>query len=216
MAILKAQGLQLAIGTTLATAKTMSAVTNATEGVATLESSHGVVENDIIIITSGWKRLNGRVVRADSVATNDVTLEDVNTSSTTDYPAAEGAGSIQEVTAWTTITQLMPDVSVSGGGFRKTETTEIDDVRVKQVPILAEAVALSFKGHADPSLSWYTAITAASRAGTAYPYRITLPSGAKYYGSATVGFNPEVQIDQGILVYALDLDLAADSIYYSS
>jgi hypothetical protein len=110
----------------------------------------------------------------------------------------------------------MPDVSVSGGGFRKTETTEIDDIRVKQVPILAEAVALSFKGHADPSLSWYTAITTASRAGTAYPYRITLPSGAKYYGSATVGFNPEVQIDQGILVYALDLDLDADSIYYSS
>ncbi len=34
--------------------KTMSAVSNANPAVATLEAAHGIVENDIIVVASGW------------------------------------------------------------------------------------------------------------------------------------------------------------------
>ena len=57
MAIIKAQGLQLAIASTFGTQFTISAITNATEAVATHSASHGVAVNDIIEVTSGWKRL---------------------------------------------------------------------------------------------------------------------------------------------------------------
>lgn len=216
MAIRKVQGMALAIGTAFGSTITVSALTNASEGVATFSASHGVVVNDIVQMFSGWKRLNERVVRAKTVATNDVTLEGINTTSTTDYPAGEGIGTAREVSTWTSITQLMPEVSVSGGGFRNTEVTEMDDVRVRNLPILAEGVELSFKGHLDSTLSWIDTITNVARAGTAYPYRITLPDGGKYYGSAFVGFNPEPQIENGILVYSLTLNLSADSKFYTS
>ena len=47
MAVIKSQGLQLAIGSTLGTQFTVSALSNANPGVATLSASHGVAVNDI-------------------------------------------------------------------------------------------------------------------------------------------------------------------------
>jgi hypothetical protein len=108
MAVIAAQGLQLSIASAFGSQFTISALTNASEGVATLSASHGVTVGDLIEITSGWKRLNQRVVRAKTVATNDVTLESVNTTSTTDYPAGEGVGTGREITTWTSISQLTP------------------------------------------------------------------------------------------------------------
>jgi hypothetical protein len=58
----------------------MTAVSNANPGVATLEASHGVALNDIIEVTSGWPRLNGRIVKAGTVNVNDVPLVGINTS----------------------------------------------------------------------------------------------------------------------------------------
>jgi hypothetical protein len=215
MAIIAAQGLQLAIASTFGTQFTVSAISNASEGVATLSASHGVIVGDLIELTSGWKRLNGRVVRAKTVSTNDVTLESINTSSTTDYPATEGVGTGREITAWTSISQLLPDVNVSGGGFRRSDITEIDDVRVKELPILAEAVVLSFSYHWDPSLAWRSTVETASRAGTQYPFRITKGS-YKIYGNGYWGYNAEPRIENGVLVGSIELSLVADSVTYTT
>ena len=76
-------GSTLYIGSTYGASKVMSVVTNAAEAVATLEASHGVVANDILVVTSGWSRLNARVLRAKTVSTNDVTLEGFVTTDTT-------------------------------------------------------------------------------------------------------------------------------------
>jgi hypothetical protein len=216
MSIKKAQGLQLAIASTFGTAFTITAVSNASEGVATLSSSHGVVENDIIEITSGWKRLNKRVVRADSVSTNDVTLEDVNTSSTTNFPAGEGTGTGREITAWTTITQLKREVTVGGGGFENADVTTLDDVRTQQLPIIAVGVELGFTAFWDAALSWFTVVSAASQAGDPVPFRMILASGEKIYGNAYWGFNDEPGIQNGVFESGLTLRSIVQSIVYSS
>jgi len=216
MSIIKAQGLQLAIASTIGTNVTMSAITNAAEAVATLGSGHAIVQGDVFEVTSGWKRLDKMVVRAKTVATNDVTLEGVNTASTTDYPAGSGTGTIREITAWTTVSQLKRDVQSGGGGFQFADSTTLDDVRTQQVPILAQGVQLTFNPFWDPSLAWFSVVKAAARAGTLYPYRITLASGAKIYGNAYWGFSDEPQVVDGLLVAAITLSAAPDSITYSS
>jgi hypothetical protein len=216
MSIKKAQGLQLAIASAFGSTKTMSAISNASEAVATLEASHGVVENDIIEITSGWKRLNKRVVRADSVATNDVTLEDVNTSSTTNFPAGEGTGTIREISTWTTITQLKREVGAGGGGFENADGTTLDDVRTQQIPIIAVGVELTFNPFWDPSLSWFTVVSAASQAGDPVPFRMTLASGEKIYGNAYWGFNDEPSVVDGLFVAQVTLRNIVQSIVYTS
>ena len=64
MSALRTVGLQLAIASTYGASKSMTAVSNASTGVATLASSHGIVLGDVMEMTSGWKRLNNRIVRA--------------------------------------------------------------------------------------------------------------------------------------------------------
>jgi hypothetical protein len=217
MAIIKAQGLQLAIGSYgTGTAINMTAITNATEAVATLAASHGIIVNDIIVPTSGWKRLDQRVVRVKTLATNDVTLESINTSNTTDYPAGSGTGTVKKVTSWTTISQLKRDVTTGGGGFETSDATTLDDVRTQNVPIIAVGTTATFNVFWDPTLSWFSAVRDAARAGTLFPYRETLGNGSKIYGNAYWGFNEEPQIVDGLLTAQITLNSAPDSTTYSS
>ncbi len=62
MSVQLPNGSIVSIASTYGTLKTMSAISNAAEAVATLEASHDVVENDILEITSGWSKLSGRIL----------------------------------------------------------------------------------------------------------------------------------------------------------
>jgi hypothetical protein len=155
-------------------------------------------------------------VRADSVATNDVTLEDVNTVSTTNFPALEGTGTIREIATWTTITQLKREVGVSGGGFENADVTTLDDVRTQNLPIIAVGVELTFTAFWDTSLSWFTTVDAASQAGDPVPFRMTLASGEKIYGNGYWGFNVEPTIANGVFEAPLTLRAIVQSIVYAS
>lgn len=137
-------GSTVAIATTYGTASNMTALTNATEAVATLAAAHGVVVGDFLEITSGWAKLDKRIVRAKTVSTNDVTLEGINTVSTTDYPAGTGTGSIRRITAWTPLAQVKADsFSVSGGDQQFTDATPLDSLIDIQIPTTRSPYAVS-------------------------------------------------------------------------
>jgi hypothetical protein len=216
MSIYKSQGLQLAIASTFGTSVNMTALTNATEGVATLAASHGVAVADIIEVTSGWRRLTGRVVRAKTVVTNDVTLEGVNTTSTTNYPTGEGTGTVREISAWTSLSQVRRNLTSGGGGFEQDDITMIDDVRVKNRPGLAQPATLDLVAFFDPALAWVSVVRTAAQGGSPVPFRMTLSGGQKIYGNAYWGFNEEPGIQDNSLVYQLQLTMDADSITYTS
>ena len=75
MSVTIATGTTFAYASTYGSSANMTAITNASEAVATLGAGHGVVVGDYLEVTSGWDRLTGRIVRAKTVATNDVTFE---------------------------------------------------------------------------------------------------------------------------------------------
>lgn len=216
MAITKTTGLQIAIATGYGASKNMTAVSNASEGVATLESSHGVAVNDIIELTSGWKYIDGRLVRAKAVATNDVTLEGVDTESTTFFPALEGVGTVREVSGWQRITGIVAgSFQPSGGGFGDIPATESDDVREKVVPGLARAVSLDFKFHYPPAAAWRTYVESAARTGAATAYRISIGA-IRIYGNGYWAFNNEPADENGKMVGSIRIATVADSTYYAS
>jgi DNA-binding NarL/FixJ family response regulator len=126
-------GGSLAIASTYGTAVTMSAITNATEAVATLAAGHNVVVGDILEVTSGWELLNNRVVRVKTVSTNSITFENINTTSTTFYPAGEGVGSVRRITAFTTITQVGA-IAFSGGDQQFEDTSSVFGRTDTQMP----------------------------------------------------------------------------------
>lgn len=215
MSGIRTVGLQLAIASTYGSSKTMSAVSNASTGVATLQSSHGVLEGDIMEVTSGWKRLNNRIIRAGTVSTDNVNLEGVSTSSTSDYPAGEGVGSIREITAWTSITGLRPDFTTSGGGFEQLDGTEVDDLRRIIIPGLAEPVVWTFPFHWPAASGWQTVVESAARGGTPVAFRISLGT-KRIYGNAYWGFNNSFGNNGSIAVGSIQLSAVADETYYAS
>jgi len=215
MAITLAVGTTVAIASTSGAAKTMSAISNAAEAVATLEASHGVVENDIIEVTSGWQRLTNRIVRADSVATNDVTLEDIDTSSTTYFPAGTGTGSVREITAWTQITQLTREINFSGGEQQFADITTLDDVIDQQIPTRRSPITVSLPVFFDGSLSYVAVVRAAGNTATLTAVRFTFPNGSKLYANAYWSYQEVPTIEGDTLRGRIDLSFRGVTTFYT-
>lgn len=216
MAVKLPNGAVVSIASTYGASKAMSVITNATEAVATLASGHSVIVNDIVEITSGWSKLSGRIARAKAVATDDVTLEEIDTSSTTKYPAGSGVGSVREITAWTQITQIVSWQS-QGGDQQFTNYSFLDDDTQRQLATFKSAQSINFELGDDQSLAWFDILTAADEDRLPRAIRVVLPSGAVLYYNATVSFNktPTTNKDN-IMTCKGVLSLAADVTRYAS
>lgn len=187
MARTPVNGMVLAIAASYGATKTMSAISNATSAVATLEASHGVIVSDIVqIVTSGWAKLVGRVARASAVATNDVTLESLNTSNTSDFPAAGGAGTVREVATWTTVGQILNDSVQSSGGTARRQTFQYLDQDAETSEFIGEeAASFDFTIHDDITLAGQTLIQTLHDSRAVTPFSLTARNGVKWYGAGT-------------------------------
>lgn len=216
MAITLTTGTVVAIASTYGASVTMSAITNAAEAVATLAGGHGVVVGDYLEVTSGWGRLDKRIVRAKTVAVNDVTFEGINTSNTTTFPAGTGTGSIRRITAWTNLSQIQ-SISSSGGDLQFADATAIDDTVQKQVPTIRSAVAVSISYMDDESLAWISAVNAADAARTPYAVRFTFPNSAKAVANAywAKSNTPSLNSNQ-VLTNQIGLTYAAEPVRYAT
>ena len=197
MAITIATGTQVAIATTYGTAVVMSAITNATEAVATLAAGHGVVVGDFLEVTSGWDLLNGRIVRVKTVASNDITFEAINTSSTANYPAGSGTGTIRRITAWTSVTQVQ-GVDTGGGDQNYADITTITDRTQKQVPTTRNAQTIDLTVFDDPSLTYYASAVAAAEASSTIGLRLIFPNSSRIVINAYISVQkmPTVAVNQ--------------------
>jgi ribosomal protein L24 len=216
MSITLSTGAIFAIAKTYGSAVNMTALTNAAEAVATLAAGHSCVVGDYLEVTSGWGRLNGRIVRVKTVATNDVTFEGINTVSTTVYPAGTGTGTIRRITAWTNLSQVQ-EISSSGGEVQFADITAIDDVVAKQMPTIRSPVTMSLTTFDDPTLAWYADVVTADEARTPYGLRISSPNGSKLVANAywNVQRVPQLASNQPAKTQ-LTLTYAAEPVRYAS
>lgn len=216
MAITIATGTQIAIASTYGASVAMSALSNASEAVATLAGGHSVVVGDFLEVTSGWDLLTGKIVRVSNVATNDITFEDIDTSSTSNYPATTGTGSIRRITAWTNITQVQ-GIDTSGGDINFADITTISDRTQKQVPTTRSPQQITLTVFDDPSLSWYAPATAASDSVTATGLRIIFPNSSRLVanGYFSLQKTPTVSINAP-LTASLGFSAVADPVRYAT
>ena len=216
MSVSLPNGAVISIASGYGPVKAMSALTNATEGVATLEASHGVVENDILEITSGWSKLNGRIARADSVATNDVTLEDINTSSTIRFPAGSGIGSVREISGWTQIAQVL-ETNSSGGDQNFTEYGFLEDDTRRQIPTDKSPEAFTVTIADDPTLAAYPLLSAADEDRVPRAVRIQLPNGSAIYWNAFVTLKKTPSLTKNeVMAVTATMSLTAEVTRYAA
>ena len=216
MAISLPNGALVAIASGYGAAKTMSALTNASPAVATLEASHGVIVGDFLEVTSGWSRLTDKIVRASVVNVNDVSLEGIDTLLPSIYPAAGGAGTVREITGWTQLSQILSSSS-NGGEQQFLEYQLLEDDAQKRIPTFKNAAGLSFTVADDPTLAGYILASAANDDRLPRAVKITLPSGAVLVYNAYISLNktPSLSVNE-IMAVEVTLSLLAEPVRYAS
>lgn len=187
MAVKLPNGVLLALATAYAAADTVSAITNANPAVATA-TAHGISNGAYVEMTSGWSRLNNRVVRVANVAANTVELEGISTLDTEDYPAGSGTGSMREITTFTQISQIL-ELTSSGGEQQFVTYSFLEDDFEKQLPTQQSPMTITMVIADDPTLAGYVALKAAAESRDLVALRATLPDGSKLLYNGYVSFN---------------------------
>jgi Phage tail tube protein, TTP len=216
MAVSLPNGSTVFIASGYGAAKSMSVLTNANPGVATLESSHGVIVGDYIEVTSGWSRLTDKIVRASVVATNDVTLEGQNTTSTVVYPAGTGIGTVREITGWTQVTQIL-ESSSTGGEQQFLEYQFLEADAQKRIPTFKSASGLTFSIADDPDLAGYILASTANDDRAQRAVKIVLADGSILLYNAYISLNktPSLTVNNLMAVQAT-LSLLNEPVRYAS
>lgn len=202
MASLFPNGAIVSIGTSYSAAKTITAISNADPGVATA-ATHGFSDNDILVISSAWPRLDQAIVRVANSDTGTFALEGVDTTDTTLYPTGGGAGTAREVMTWVPLSQIT-NSTMSGGEQQFFSWQYLEDGVQRQRPTFKNARSMEFTMDFDASLAWHDALLTADRAGTPHALRVALPSGGTIYYNVYVGFDgePTLDINQNMQVTA--------------
>ena len=194
--------------------KTMSALTNANPGVATLEAAHGIETGEYLEVTSGWSRLTDKIVKAGTVATDDVPLAGVDTSLTSIYPAGGGIGSVREITGWTQLSQILSSSS-SGGEQQFLEYQFLEADAQKRIPTFKNASGLTFSIADDPTLLGFQLASTANDDRLARAVRVVLPNGAEILYNAYISLNktPSLTVNE-IMACEVTLSLLAEPVRY--
>lgn len=174
MAVALPNGVTLAIATAYTAPLTVTVATNAAEAVLTVTNTY--TNGDFVEFVSGWSRANNRVFRVKAVSGTSVTLEGLDTTSVTQFPAGSGVGTIRRITTWTQISQIS-GLTSSGGEPQYTTFSFLEQDFDTQIPTTTSAQSLALEIADDPTLPGYIALrtVAQSRAQTAL--RAALPQG---------------------------------------
>lgn len=160
--VVKWSNVRVAIQSALAAAKTISAITKASPGMAS-STAHGYADGDFVLLASnGMFQVDSRVFRVDAGVSspadaNSFALEGEDTTLYDTFTS----GNAEKITFGTNMTTAT-GLSASGGDFSFIDTTTIHDNVRRQVPGLPNAAAYSFENLWDPSDTALLALKAAS------------------------------------------------------
>lgn len=164
----------VAMQSALAAAKTITAITKASPGVAS-STAHGYSNGDFVFLTvSGMYQLNDKVVRVSSVTTDTFALEGVDTTLFETF----SSGTAEKITFGTSITTATT-ITSSGGNFEFIDSTTIHGNSKSHLPGLPEATTFSMDHIWDVSDTGLLALKSASDNQSKRAFKFTFGSGGK-------------------------------------
>lgn len=208
-------GATISIATAYGTAKTVSAVTNASPANAT-SAAHGLVANALVEVTSGWNEINGSIQRVAGPTANNFNLDGVDSSSLTLYPAGSGGGSVREITTFQQIQQII-GISTSGGDQQFTSVGLLENNYEINLPTITSAQSLEIEIAYDQTLPGYIALKAASRTRTPRAIKFQLPDGSFFLYNGIISLNETPTINKGsVMTVKATISLQARPTAYSA
>lgn len=169
------RNVKLEIATAFGTAKTVTAVTLASPGVAT-STAHGMTNGTVGYwsVSAGMVQLDGQATRVYNQSANNFDLQGLNTSSYSAFTA----GTFTPVNTWTTLAEAI-GYSIGGGSPDQLDDTKLMDVTRQTVFGLlpSDTVQIDLLSQTANS-SAMQLIEDASIASTYQVYRLTLNDGS--------------------------------------
>lgn len=163
----------VAMQSALAAAITITALSKASEGVAT--ATNTLANGDFVFLTiQGMWQLNSRVARVKTVSGSSFTLEGIDTTNFDTFTS----GTAEKITFGTSITTAT-SLSSSGGDFDFIDTTTIHGNARTQVPGLPNPANFNFDNIWDVSDAGLLAMKAASDAQAMRAFKFTFGTGGQ-------------------------------------
>jgi hypothetical protein len=180
MALYFPEGSSQQFSQTFASAKTISAVTNANPAVAT-STAHGYVTGDEVLITSGWEDATDSVYKIEVVDANSFKILGLDTSNTGFFPAGTGAGTAQKISGWTSIPQVLT-ISGSGGDARFTDVQLLAKRNSLKIPTGFNATSITMSLAHDAANANFPTMVGISRNLSKVAFKQVISGGAVTYG----------------------------------
>lgn len=183
-------GTTIHLGTAFGGSIAITSISNANPAVVT-SSGHGLTAGDIIIVKSGWQKINERVFRVANPLAGSFELEGLDTTDTNMFPTGSSAGSAEEVSAWTQITQVI-GISTSGGEQQFATVSPLESDFEIQIPTMYSAQTLTMEIGDDPTLIGYIELQKAANQRGIRPMMLLNKNGSKiyYYGYVSLNETP--------------------------
>jgi hypothetical protein len=174
------EGAAFYFASTFASAKTISAVTNANPALAT-STAHGYTDLDEVLFTSGWEDATDTVYRIDQQSADTFTLTGLNATDTNFFATGSGTGTTQKVSAWTAIPQVL-SIATSGGDPRFTTIAPLARRNNLNVPTGFNASSVTLTLGYDSTNANFQTMLGISRGLTKVAFKQSLAGGATTYG----------------------------------
>lgn len=192
-----------------------SAISNASEAICTTVGAT-LVTGDILLVASGWTALNNRVVRVKTATATAITLETIDTTDTTVYPAGSGAGTLKKVLTWVQIPQVT-DFASAGGEQNYTDVAFLEAQQGFQIPTDKSAASMTITVADDPALPYVSVVNAADAARSIQATRMNLPGTDKIYYGVYTSFSKQPTISRNnVMTKTVSLAQQADPTRYTS
>jgi hypothetical protein len=180
MALYFPEGSSQQFSQTFASAKTITALTNANPAVAT-SVAHGYTTGDEILITSGWEDATDSVYKITVLTADTFSVLGLDTTNTGFFPAGTGTGTAQKISGWTAIPQVLT-ISGSGGDARFTDVQLLARRNSLKIPTGFNATSITLSLAHDAAQAGYITMLNISRNLSKVAFKQVISGGAVTYG----------------------------------
>ena len=165
---------------TFASAKTVTAITNANPAVAT-SVAHGYTTGDEVVFTSGWEDATDSVFKVTVLTADTYSVLGLDSSNTGFFPVGTGIGTTQKISGWTAIPQVLT-ISASGGDARFTDVNLLSKRNSIKIPTGFNATSVTLSLAHDASQAGYITMLGISRNLSKVAFKQVISGGSVTYG----------------------------------
>jgi len=183
-----------ALASVFATAISITAMSNASEAVAT--ATNTLAAGDYFEYTGGWSQATGRVFRAKAASGTSFTFEGLDTTDTSLFPVGAGTGTVRKITTWVPVTGVV-SADVAGGDGKNVEVPLLDTNMPVMLPDGFTATTVTLTTADDKSLPHHAALKAVSDGVKLTCLRGMLPGGGVLLYAGYCSFNESPSLAKG-------------------